>query len=60
MSDKIRDIDIKIRTYFFFDNIISVKNFYPNNIRIDEKSYKYIFSYYTRYVTKKRFEICKN
>ena len=40
MSDKVKDIDIKNHTYYFFDDIIKIKNFDPNNIKIDEKSYK--------------------
>ena len=40
MSDKIKDIDIKNHAYYFFDDIIKIKNFDPNNIKIDEKSYK--------------------
>ena len=51
MSNKIKDRDIKNRTYYFFDDIINIKNFDINNIKIDEKSYKNIFIYYIRYVT---------
>ena len=51
MSDKVKDIDIKHRTYYFFDDIINIKNFDPHNIKIDEKSYKNILIYYIRYVT---------
>ena len=51
MSHKIKDIDIKKRTYYFFDDIINIKNFDPNNIKIDEKSYKNILIYYIGYVT---------
>ena len=36
---------------YFFDDIINIKNFNSNNIKIDEKSYKDIFIYYTGYVT---------
>ena len=39
MSSKVKDIDIKKQTYYFFD-IISIKAFDPNNIKIDEESYK--------------------
>ena len=46
MSNKIKDIDIKNRTYYFFNDIINIKNFNPNNIKIDEKSYKNILIYY--------------
>ena len=37
MSSKVKDIDIKNRTYYFFDDIINIKNFDLNNIEIDEK-----------------------
>ena len=51
MSNKVKDIDIKHRTYYFFDDIINIKNFDPHNIKIDEKSYKNILIYYIGYVT---------
>ena len=38
MSNKIKDKDIKDHTYYFFADIINIKNFDPNNIKIDEKS----------------------
>ena len=37
MSNKIKNIDFKIHTYYFFDDIINIKTFDPNNIKIDEK-----------------------
>ena len=40
MSNKVKDLDIKNPIYYFFNDIISMKNFDPNNIKIDEKSYK--------------------
>ena len=51
MSNKIKDINIKNRTYYFFNYIINIKNFDPHNIKIDEKSYKSILIYYIGYVT---------
>ena len=53
MSNKVIDIDMKNRTYFFFDDIINRKNFDSNNIKIDEKSYKYILIYFIGYVMMK-------
>ena len=41
MSNKLKDIDIKNRTYCFFSDIY-IRNFDPNNIKIDEKPYKSI------------------
>ena len=51
MSDKVKDINIKNRTYYFFNDIIDMRNFDPNNIKIDEKSYNNILIYYIGYVT---------
>ena len=42
MSNKIKDVSIKNNTCYFFNDIINIKNFDPNNIKIDEKSYKNI------------------
>ena len=50
MVNKVKDIEIKNRTYYFFDDI-NIKNFDPNNIKIYEKLYKNIFFYYIEYVT---------
>ena len=36
----VKEIFIKNQTYYFFNDIISIENVDPNNIKIDEKSYK--------------------
>ena len=46
----VKDINVQNRTYYFF-NIINIKDFDPNNIRINKKSYKNILIYYMGYVT---------
>ena len=51
MSNKFKDIDIKHRIYYFFSDISNIKNFDPNNIKIDEKSYRDILICYIRFVT---------
>ena len=51
MSNKFKDISIKIKIYHFFDHMINIKIFDTNNIKIDEKSYKNIFIYCIGYVT---------
>ena len=40
MSNKVKDIDIKYCTQYFFEDIINTIIFDLNNIKIDEKSYK--------------------
>ena len=59
MSNKAKDISIKSHTYYFFDNIIKIKNFDPNNIKMDETFYKNILIYYIGYVTIKDLKYVK-
>ena len=42
MSNKVKDINIKTEHTTF--SIIDIENFDPNNIKIDEKSYKNILT----------------
>ena len=49
-SNKVKDIDIKNHAYYFFNDIINIKNFDPNNFKVDGKSNKNIFIYYIGYV----------
>ena len=51
MSKKLKDMNIKNHTYYHFDDVINIKNYDLNNIKIDEKSYKDIFLYYIGYLT---------
>ena len=40
MSNNMENINIKNHTYHFFDDIINIKDFDPNNIKIDENHTK--------------------
>ena len=37
---EVKQINIKNRTYYFYNDIIDLKNFKSNLIKIDKKSYK--------------------
>ena len=50
----VKDINIKNHTYYYFDDIINIKDFDPSNIKIDEQSYENIFIYYIGYVSIKK------
>ena len=41
----VKNINIKNHAYYFFDDIINIKEFNPNNIKIDKKRTK-IFLFY--------------
>ena len=54
MKTSVKDINIKNHTYYLLDDIINIKDFDPDNIQIDEKSYKNILIYCIGYVTIKK------
>ena len=55
----IKEINIKNPTYYFFDDMINIKNFDPNLLKIDQTSYKNIDIYYIGYITMKDSEYVK-
>ena len=48
---EIKQIDIKNITYYFYNDIIDLKDFDARLLKIDKKSYKNIGLYNTGYVT---------
>ena len=48
-----KETNIKNRTYYFFDDMINIKNFDSSLLNIDKKSYKNIDIYYIGYITMK-------
>ena len=57
---ELKQINIKNRTYYFYSDIIDLKNFDAGLSRIDKKSYKNIGIYNIWYITIKRIDDCKN
>ena len=54
-----KEINIKNRTYYFFDVMINIKDFDPSLIKIDKKSYKNTGIHYIGYMTMKDFNNVK-
>ena len=52
-----KQINIKNRTYYFYNDLINIKNFDPNIITLDKKAVLNNSVYYIGYVTKKRQNI---
>ena len=50
---KIEQINIKNRTYYFFNDMINIKDFDLSLLKLDKKSSKIIAIYYIGYITKK-------
>ena len=56
----VQQIDIKNRTYYFYNDIINPKNFDPILLKIDKKSYKEIGIQNIGYITIKKIDDCEN
>ena len=52
---EVKQINIKNRTYYFYNDIIGLKDFEPNLLKIDKKHCKGINIYYIGYITIKNF-----
>ena len=56
----VKQINIKSGTYYFYSDIIDLKNFKSNLLKIDKKSYKDIGIYNIGYITIKKIDDCEN
>ena len=57
---EVKQINIKNRTYYFYNDIIDLKDFDAKLLKIDKKSYKNIDIYYIGYITIKKIDDCEN
>ena len=56
----VKQIDIKNRTYYLYNDMINIKIFDSNVLKIDKKSYKDIGIYNIRYITIKKIDDYEN
>ena len=57
---RIRQINIKNRTYYFYNDPINLKDFDASLLKVDKKNYKEIYVYYIGYATFKEIANCNN
>ena len=57
---KVKQIDIKNWTCYFYNDQINLKDFDASLLKVDKKDYKEIDIYYIGYVTVKKIANCKN
>ena len=57
---KSRQINIKNRTFYFYNDQINLKDFDASMLKIDKKNYKEIDVYYIGYVTFEEIANCNN
>ena len=51
---EVKELDIKNQTYYFLNNMINIKNFQSNLLKIDKKHYKSFDIYYIGYIKIKK------
>ena len=56
----VKELNIKNKTYYFFDDMIDIKNFHSSLLKIDKKSHEGIDIYYIGHITIKKFSDCEN
>ena len=56
---EVKQINIKNRTYYFYNDIIDLKDFDARLLKIDKKSYKNIGIYNIGYITIKKIDDCE-
>ena len=57
---KVKRLNIKNQTYYYFNDVINIKDFHSNLLRIDTKQYKGIDIYYIGYIIVKKIGDCEN
>ena len=57
---KVTQIDIKNRTYYFYNDQTNLKDFDARFLKVDKKDYKEIDIYYIGYMTIKKIANCNN
>ena len=57
---KVKQINIKNWTYYFYNDQINLKDFDARLLKVDKKDYKEIDIYYIGYVTVKKIANCNN
>ena len=57
---EVKQIEIKNRNYYFYNDIVNLENFESNLIKIDKKHYKGIDIYYIGYITINKIVDCEN
>ena len=54
---KVKELNIKNEAYYFFNDIINMRNFKSNLLKIDKEPYKDFDIYYIGYIPIKKLKI---
>ena len=51
---KVKELNVKNQTYYFFYDMINIKHFHSNLLKIDKRAYRDFDIYYIGYITIKK------
>ena len=57
---KVKQINIKNRTYYFYNDMINLKNIISNLLKLNKKHYKGINIYYIGYIIIEKIDDCED
>ena len=58
--EEVKQINIKNRTYYFYNDMVNIKDYEPNLLKIDREPYKDIGIYNIGYIAIKKIDDCEN
>ena len=56
----LKELSINNQSYYFYNDIINLKDFHSNLLKIDKNRYREIDIYYIGYITIKKIDDCGN
>ena len=56
----VKDFNINNQTYYYFDDMIHIRKFESNSLKINKKSHRDLDIYYICYLTIKKFSNCNS
>ena len=57
---EVKQIEIKNRTHYFYNDMINLKHFDSKLLKIDKKHHEGVNNYYNEYITIKKIDNCEN
>ena len=57
---EVKQINIKNRTYYFYNDMVNIKDYEPNLLKIDREPYKDIGIYNIGYIAIEKIDDCEN
>ena len=58
--EEVKEVNMKNQSYYFFDDMVDIRNFHSDLLKIEKKPYKDVDIYCIGYITIKMYSDCEN